>query len=268
MNSFTHSNTQLVNIRARLSKVIVNIDGVLFSRAYPLLSLIFNLMMQARNIFILDSQSLDDTNEDISKSLPQLQTKYNVSIREIEADLFVEKVPELISSLSNDYVAKLMSMVFSDICFFPIKIKEFTSDTVRPAHADQDRTQLRSHGHVRAALLLRALQARRGPALQHQAPRQPHQDLLQPGRGLGQQLQGEQKPRKRPLLQKDFQGVFHHAVPGALQGDRQLRDELLPAPDEARRPQEVCACHAGTGRPRRTTGSSPGPKSSRCRPTS
>jgi len=247
MNYFTHANTQLVNIRARLSKLIINIDGVLFSRVFPLLTLIFNLTMQARNIFILDGEALDDTNEDLTKSLPKLQTKYNVSIRDLEADLFIEKVPELISTLSNDYVAKLMSMIFSDICFFPIKIKEFASDTVASPDPDQNRTQHQRHGHVRSALLLRALQAHGRPPVQHEAARKPHEDLLEPRGGLGQQLQREQDPRKRPLLQKDLQRVLHHAVPGALQSERQLRDELLPAPDEARRPQEVRRSHQKLG---------------------
>lgn len=133
VNFFTHSNTQLINVRAKMSKLIINLDGAAFSRLYPLANLIYKILMQGQHVFITGASSTDiDTTRHAINHKPKnyIVTKYNISVRECEIDLFLEKVPELISSLSNDYVAKIISMLFSDICYFPIKIKEFSTDTV------------------------------------------------------------------------------------------------------------------------------------------
>lgn len=130
MNYFTHSNTQLINIRAKASKIIVNLDGSAFSKIYPLVTLIFNLLMRAKKVFISESRTIDDPHEDLVKSASHIHRKFNVNVRDLEIDVFLEKVPELISSLSNDYVAKIISMLFSDICFFPMRFVEFNSETV------------------------------------------------------------------------------------------------------------------------------------------
>jgi hypothetical protein len=134
VNFFTHSNTRLINVRAKFAKLIVNLDGAAFSRLYPLANLIYNILMQGQHVFFTSgSPTIDEIREDgdfCEKTRSSIVTKFNISIRECEIDLFLEKVPELISSLSNDYVAKIISMLFSDICYFPIKIKEFSSDAV------------------------------------------------------------------------------------------------------------------------------------------
>lgn len=134
VNFFTHSNTRLINVQAKLSKLIVNLDGAAFSRLYPLANLIYNILMQGQHVFFpggpSNSEEMSESMEMCAKPRSSLITKFNISIKECEVDLFLEKVPELISSLSNDYVAKIISMLFSDICYFPIKIKEFSSDAV------------------------------------------------------------------------------------------------------------------------------------------
>lgn len=143
LNFFTHSNTQLINIRAKLAKLILNLDGAAFSRLYPLATLIYNILMQGVYVFFpeqnADTMALDTTHFDKPKQT--LVQKFNISIQECEVDLFLEKVPELISSLSNDYVAKIISMLFSDICYFPVKMKEFHVDTVAFADLEQTRRQ-------------------------------------------------------------------------------------------------------------------------------
>lgn len=146
VNFFTHAYNRLVNIRSKLSKFIVNLDGAAFSKLYPLIILFVNISIQARNIFLtapatseslqnLDNSELfpltDDQELSVSKQKLPITSRYNVFIKDFEIDLFLEKVPELISSLSNDYVAKIFSMLFSDICYFPIRLKEFSSETVR-----------------------------------------------------------------------------------------------------------------------------------------
>lgn len=135
VNFFIHSNTQLINIGAMMSKIIVNLDGAAFSRLFPLANLLVNILMQGQHVFFTETPQNSEENleEGVShqKSKNSLQKKYNINVRECDIDLFLEKAPELISSLSNDYVAKIISMLFSDICYFPIKIKEFNIDAVR-----------------------------------------------------------------------------------------------------------------------------------------
>jgi hypothetical protein len=135
VNFFTHSNTQLINIRAKLAKLIVNLDGAAFSRLYPLLTLIYNILMQGMNVFFPEQNSSQEESlmiesQGFEKPRQTIINKYNITIQECGVDLFMEKVPELISSLSNDYVAKIISMLFSEICYFPVKMKEFSVDTV------------------------------------------------------------------------------------------------------------------------------------------
>jgi hypothetical protein len=133
LNFFTHSNIQLINVRAKIAKLILNLDGAAFSKLYVLGTLIYNILMQGIYVFFPEQNddNLTSDSHQFDKPKQNILTKYNISIQECDIDLFLEKVPELISSLSNDYVAKIISMLFSDICYFPLKLKEFHLDTVR-----------------------------------------------------------------------------------------------------------------------------------------
>ena len=135
LNFFTHSNTQLINIRGRLSKLIFNLDGASFSKLYPMVSLTVAILSRAQHIFFpqyptIQENNLDDSSVAAHFRKPQVVNRYNISLKDFEVDLFLEKVPELIASLSNDYIAQIFSMLFSEICYFPVKFAEFNSDTV------------------------------------------------------------------------------------------------------------------------------------------
>jgi hypothetical protein len=132
MNFFTHSNTQLINIRGRLAKLIFNLDGASFSKLYPMVSLTAAIITRAINIFFPPSSLTNEISMyDRNPPKPTVVNRYNINLREFEVDLFLERIPELIASLSNDYIAQIFSMLFSEICYFPIKFGEFNSETVR-----------------------------------------------------------------------------------------------------------------------------------------
>lgn len=156
MNFFSHSNTQLINIRAKIAKLILNLDGAAFSRLYPLATLVYNILMQGMYVFFPEHVDDELIREKLAMDTPKqtLIKKYHISIQECEVDLFMEKVPELISSLSNDYVAKIISMLFSDICYFPIKMKELNIDTVGHYKKEQAREQRRYLKDFLRALLI------------------------------------------------------------------------------------------------------------------
>lgn len=133
MNFFTYSNTQLVNIRGKMSKIIFRLDGSAFARLLPLVTTIAKILNQAVNVFLAntDPVPLNEKVREVSRrEIPVFVKKVNVVIQDFELDLILEKVPEMISSLSNDYLAKIFSMLFTDICYLPIKLQEFSSDMV------------------------------------------------------------------------------------------------------------------------------------------
>lgn len=98
---------------------------------------IYNISAQASNVFLpVNSPSQNDKSiEEMSHSqshraIPVVVKKVNIILKDFELDLILEKVPELISSLSNDYLAKIFSMLFTDICYLPIKLPEFNNEMV------------------------------------------------------------------------------------------------------------------------------------------
>lgn len=143
INQFKHSAAEILNVRARVSKLVISIDGLCVVRLSPLLIVLANILTQAKNVFFSKPSAIGgeagirDTgmNEAHSKTHGgdlNPSKKVNVCFKEFQIDLFLERVPELVSIYTNDLAAKTFSMVFVEKFFIPIKFPEFNTATAAP----------------------------------------------------------------------------------------------------------------------------------------
>lgn len=145
INQFKHSAAEILNVRARLSKLVIYIDGLCIVRLSPLLIVLANILTQAKNVFFSKPTQIGDEiggkeagqSEQHSKhqaSDLNPSKKVNVCFKEFQIDMFLERVPELVSTYTNDLAAKTFSMVFVEKFFIPIKFPEFNTATAAPIH--------------------------------------------------------------------------------------------------------------------------------------
>jgi hypothetical protein len=130
INVFSHANTEIINIRGKASKLICNLEGHAISRLLALMSLVSNIFVQASHVFFTPPSSAVEPQRNLSAKF----RRFNLHFKPLEIDLYLSSLPELISAFSNDYTFKIISMIFSDCCYFPLRFREFSSDSVGSSH--------------------------------------------------------------------------------------------------------------------------------------
>lgn len=150
INQFKHSAAEILNIRARVSKLIVHIDGLCFVRLSPLLTVLGNISTQAKNVFFSKSAREVSPEEHMHEETAHMDghvnrhsdvnpsKKVNVCFKDFQIDMFLERIPELVSTYTNDLAAKTFSMVFVERFFIPIKFPEFNTAKATVGHPTED----------------------------------------------------------------------------------------------------------------------------------
>jgi hypothetical protein len=185
VNIFSHANTEIINVRGKASKLICNLEGHAISRLLALISLVSNIFVQASHVFFTAPAPPVDPHRNL---VPKFR-RFNLHFKPLEIDLYLSSLPELISAFSNDYTFKIISMIFSDCCFFPLRFREFSSDSVSSSYQEPCFERTKHQGNHHQPLHVSVWNLSDRLHFQHQTLRKSCQNICQPSRSAHKRLQ-------------------------------------------------------------------------------
>ena len=118
--NFTYQNDKLklMTFDIKLALLIIRLNGRPFNRFYKLMIQLFKLYTQAKAL-LLPQKSEDFRTRNHASGSNQAMVTLRIS--NVNSDLILENIPELISTFSQSYVSKILSLLLKDVSKFYVR---------------------------------------------------------------------------------------------------------------------------------------------------